>query len=91
MAAEKEKEKQRVRFKLDLEKTVLISNCEKRGWKRTSDDRDWNFFWYCPSLRFVSVQAAAAECRPGFVGHRSVPSTPYSIQTVGIGYWTIKF
>jgi tubulin polyglutamylase TTLL1 len=35
-----------VRFKTDLEKSVLLHNFERRGWLRAGpDDSDWNFYW----------------------------------------------
>eukprot|EP01062_Namystynia_karyoxenos_P076064 TRINITY_DN7414_c0_g1_i1.p1 TRINITY_DN7414_c0_g1~~TRINITY_DN7414_c0_g1_i1.p1 ORF type:complete len:409 (+),score=149.74 TRINITY_DN7414_c0_g1_i1:140-1366(+) len=37
----------RIRYKVDTDKGVLISNFERRGWQRTGDD-DWNFFWTAP-------------------------------------------
>lgn len=37
---------ERVRYKTDLEKSVLLQNFERRGWMRVGpDDSDWNFFW----------------------------------------------
>ncbi|EDS37777.1 tubulin-tyrosine ligase [Culex quinquefasciatus] len=32
-------------FCSDLDKSVLISNFEKRGWVQVSADDDWNFYW----------------------------------------------
>ncbi|XP_055599677.1 polyglutamylase complex subunit TTLL1 isoform X2 [Uranotaenia lowii] len=32
-------------FCTDLDKSVLISNFEKRGWMQVSADDDWNFYW----------------------------------------------
>jgi tubulin polyglutamylase TTLL1 len=37
-----------LRFRSDLDKHVLISNFTKRGWTRSLDDTDWNFFWASP-------------------------------------------
>eukprot|EP01060_Flectonema_neradi_P007456 TRINITY_DN15200_c0_g1_i1.p1 TRINITY_DN15200_c0_g1~~TRINITY_DN15200_c0_g1_i1.p1 ORF type:complete len:408 (+),score=48.71 TRINITY_DN15200_c0_g1_i1:31-1254(+) len=34
----------RIRYKVEVDKGVLTSNFERRGWLRTGDD-DWNFFW----------------------------------------------
>ena len=35
-----------VKFRTDLEKSVLLQNFERRGWVRAgSDDAEWNFFW----------------------------------------------
>eukprot|EP01061_Rhynchopus_euleeides_P038646 TRINITY_DN66298_c0_g1_i1.p1 TRINITY_DN66298_c0_g1~~TRINITY_DN66298_c0_g1_i1.p1 ORF type:complete len:399 (+),score=139.22 TRINITY_DN66298_c0_g1_i1:167-1363(+) len=34
----------RVKYKVDSDKGVLLSNFEKRGWTRSTDD-DWNIFW----------------------------------------------
>jgi tubulin polyglutamylase TTLL1 len=35
-----------VRWRTDLEKGAISSNCERRGWERcTSDSDDWNFYW----------------------------------------------
>ncbi len=33
------------KYRTDFEKTVLISNFDKRDWLRTNADRDWNFYW----------------------------------------------
>ncbi|XP_049862041.1 polyglutamylase complex subunit TTLL1-like [Schistocerca gregaria] len=38
-------EKQRVTFCTDLDKSVLVSNFEKRGWLQVGPDDDWNFYW----------------------------------------------
>jgi tubulin polyglutamylase TTLL1 len=36
----------RVKWLSDLDKFVLVSNFEKRGWiKGSSEDGDWNFYW----------------------------------------------
>ncbi|XP_040166482.1 probable tubulin polyglutamylase TTLL1 isoform X3 [Anopheles arabiensis] len=32
-------------FCTDLDKSVLISNFEKRGWVQVTADDDWNFYW----------------------------------------------
>ncbi|XP_059486933.1 polyglutamylase complex subunit TTLL1 [Neocloeon triangulifer] len=37
--------KMRIAFCTDLEKSVLVSNFEKRGWIQVSPDEDWNFYW----------------------------------------------
>lgn len=37
--------KMRITFCTDLEKSVLVSNFEKRGWIQVSPDEDWNFYW----------------------------------------------
>jgi tubulin polyglutamylase TTLL1 len=34
-----------LKYKSDLEKTVIISNFERRGWTRTTNDTDWNIYW----------------------------------------------
>jgi hypothetical protein len=33
----------RVKWKTDLEKGVVTSNFERRGWQR--DENDWNIYW----------------------------------------------
>ncbi|EDV19721.1 uncharacterized protein TRIADDRAFT_33013 [Trichoplax adhaerens] len=34
-----------IRWKSDLNKSVLISNFNKRGWLQGSSEDDWNFYW----------------------------------------------
>ena len=34
----------RLRWKADLEKNVLVSNFERRGWVKTEGE-DWNVYW----------------------------------------------
>ena len=36
-----------VKWRTDLEKGAISSNCERRGWERSSssDSDDWNFYW----------------------------------------------
>lgn len=29
----------------DMDKSVLISNFEKRNWEPVSSESDWNFYW----------------------------------------------
>ncbi|XP_055537110.1 polyglutamylase complex subunit TTLL1-like isoform X2 [Wyeomyia smithii] len=38
-------ERMKICFCTDLDKSVLISNFEKRGWVQVSADDDWNFYW----------------------------------------------
>jgi hypothetical protein len=38
-------DKMRVTYCTDLDKSVLISNFEKRGWSQVGPDDDWNFYW----------------------------------------------
>jgi len=38
--------KQRVSYCTDVEKSVLNTNFEKRGWHQVGPDDDWNFYWY---------------------------------------------
>ncbi|XP_039281000.1 LOW QUALITY PROTEIN: probable tubulin polyglutamylase TTLL1 [Nilaparvata lugens] len=38
-------EKQTVSYCTDLDKSVLITNFEKRGWQHVGPDDDWNFYW----------------------------------------------
>ncbi len=34
------------RWKTDLEKGVVTTNFERRGWQRVGEnDTDWNFYW----------------------------------------------
>ncbi|KAF7247569.1 hypothetical protein EG68_09703 [Paragonimus skrjabini miyazakii] len=35
----------RLKFATDVDKSVISSNCETRGWTLSSPDDDWNFFW----------------------------------------------
>lgn len=47
------KQRSRVYYSTDLDKTALISNFEKRGWKEVpAFDGEWNLYW-----------AAAQNCR----------------------------
>jgi hypothetical protein len=34
-----------VKCRSDFDKGCLNNNFEKRGWQRTTAERDWNFFW----------------------------------------------
>jgi len=37
---------QKIKWKTDLEKNVVIANFERRGWQRVAiDDPDWNIYW----------------------------------------------
>ena len=36
----------RLKYCCDLDKDVLSSNFEKRGWTNVNQDEDWNFYWY---------------------------------------------
>jgi hypothetical protein len=38
-------DKMRITYCTDLDKSVLISNFEKRGWLQVGPDDDWNFYW----------------------------------------------
>lgn len=35
----------RVTFCTDLDKSVVITNCEKRGWIQVGPEDDWNVYW----------------------------------------------
>lgn len=35
----------RISFCTDMDKSVLISNFEKRNWQSVSAEDDWNFYW----------------------------------------------
>lgn len=35
----------RVQYCSDLDKSVVISNCEKRGWLQVGADEEWNVYW----------------------------------------------
>lgn len=37
--------KLKVTFCTDLDKSVLTSNFEKRGWSQVGPEDDWNFYW----------------------------------------------
>ncbi|OON17264.1 Tubulin-tyrosine ligase family protein [Opisthorchis viverrini] len=43
----------RIKYAIDVEKSVISNNCEARGWQCTSPDDDWHFFW-------ASVQSVRA-------------------------------
>ena len=36
----------KLKYCCDLDKDVLSSNFEKRGWINVNNDEDWNFYWY---------------------------------------------
>ena len=36
----------RVNYVTDFEKSVLVSNFEKRGWNHVNPEDDWHFYWY---------------------------------------------
>jgi tubulin polyglutamylase TTLL1 len=38
-------DRMRVTYCTDLDKSVLISNFEKRGWSQVGPEDDWNFYW----------------------------------------------
>lgn len=38
-------DKMQITYCTDLDKSVLISNFEKRGWSQVGPDDDWNFYW----------------------------------------------
>ncbi|CAH3895086.1 polyglutamylase complex subunit TTLL1-like [Pieris brassicae] len=38
-------ERCRVNFCTDMEKSVLMSNFERRGWNQVGQDDEWNFYW----------------------------------------------
>lgn len=35
----------RVTYVTDLDKSVIVSNFDKRGWLQVSPEDDWNFYW----------------------------------------------
>ena len=39
---------QRLKYKTDLDKNVLIHNFEKRGWQKGQGEDDWNILWALP-------------------------------------------
>ncbi|KAG5442882.1 putative tubulin polyglutamylase ttll1 [Clonorchis sinensis] len=43
----------KIKYAIDVEKSVISNNCEARGWQCTSPDDDWHFFW-------ASVQSVRA-------------------------------
>lgn len=45
-------ERVKIAYCTDMDKSVLISNFEKRCWQAVSADDDWNFYW-----------ASATTCR----------------------------
>jgi tubulin polyglutamylase TTLL1 len=42
---EKKQTRETIRWKSDFDKSVLLSNFEKRKWQKTTSDLDWHFFW----------------------------------------------
>lgn len=40
------KKMSRVSYVTDFEKSVLVSNFEKRGWNHVNPEDDWHFYWY---------------------------------------------
>lgn len=40
----------KLKFKTDLEKSVLVNNFEKRGWTRAGADDEWNVYWALPHI-----------------------------------------
>jgi tubulin polyglutamylase TTLL1 len=34
-----------LRWRVDHDKHVLLTNFARRGWTRATDDGDWNFYW----------------------------------------------
>jgi tubulin polyglutamylase TTLL1 len=38
----------KLKWRTDLEKSVLINNWEKRGWTRAGQDDEWNIYWALP-------------------------------------------
>lgn len=37
-----------IRWRVDHEKGVLVNNFERRGWPRSAEDGEWNFYWASP-------------------------------------------
>ena len=37
-----------LRWRVDHDKGVLVSNFERRGWPRSAEDGEWNFYWASP-------------------------------------------
>lgn len=35
----------RVTFCTDLDKSVVVANCERRGWIQVGPDDEWNIYW----------------------------------------------
>ena len=40
----------KLKFKTDLEKSVLVNNFEKRGWTRAGTDDEWQIYWALPHI-----------------------------------------
>jgi tubulin polyglutamylase TTLL1 len=38
----------KLKFRTDLEKGVLITNFERRGWTRSAGEEEWNVYWALP-------------------------------------------
>ena len=45
----------RLKYCCDLDKDVLSSNFEKRGWINVNYDEDWNFYWYITRVKFIFI------------------------------------
>ncbi|GFG32619.1 hypothetical protein Cfor_12369, partial [Coptotermes formosanus] len=64
-------DKMRITYCTDLDKSVLISNFEKRGWSQVGPDDDWNFYWAgthtCRSL--FSVDSGYRMTDNQFINH----------------------
>lgn len=45
--AEDLKSRMVVKYRTDFDKFIVVSNCERRGWSRASQDisDDWDFYW----------------------------------------------
>ncbi|RNA14191.1 putative tubulin polyglutamylase TTLL1 [Brachionus plicatilis] len=50
----------RLKYCCDLDKDVLSSNFEKRGWTNVNQDEDWNFYW--ASVFTVKTLFNSLEC-----------------------------
>jgi len=37
-----------IKWRVDHEKSVLITNFERRGWQRAQEDGEWNIYWASP-------------------------------------------
>ena len=38
----------KLKWKTDLEKGVLVTNFERRGWTRATTEDEWNVYWALP-------------------------------------------
>jgi hypothetical protein len=55
-------DRMRVTYCTDLDKSVLTSNFEKRGWSQVGPDDDWNFYWCVQCIQCTLLQPSSLRC-----------------------------